>query len=163
MLSNEWIVWLIFRFVDLLIVIGLSVYGFRRWGLPLIKKNIDDEQQEKQDLFNNVDDLQDKAQTLDQKLQSDNDHIAKLEHQVHIWQETLKRKQNKRLAHKEDIKIRLQKKYAQRVHGIQEQLVFDAVVPKAIEQAEDQLKITFVDAKNKMFVDDVMQFMKEQL
>ncbi len=163
MLSNEWIVWLIFRFVDLLIIIGLSVYGFRRWGLPLIKKNIDDEQQEKQDLLNSVDDLQGKAQTLDQKLQNDNEHIAKLEHQVRIWQETPKRKQNRRLAQKEDIKICLEKKYAQRAQGIQEQLVFDAVVPKALKQAEDQLTTHFSETKNKLFVDNVMQFMKEQV
>lgn len=162
MLNNEFVVWSIFRMVDLLIIMGLSIYAMRRWGLPLIRKQINDEQQGRQDLMQSVDTLHERAQTLDKQLQSDNEHIAKLEHQVRLWQETIKRKQNKRQTEKEDIKIRLEKKYAQRVRGIQEQLAYDAIVPDAIDQAEQQLKKLFDEAKSKAFVDTLLSAMQKE-
>jgi hypothetical protein len=162
MLTYEMLVWLSFRFVDLLIILALFVYGFIKWGLPLLRKNVLDEQQKKQNLANDVEHLHNKAQLLDTKLVQDDAHISLLEHQVRLWQETYKRKHNKRALEKEDIKIRLEKSYVQRIEEIAQQKLYDKVVPDAIAQAEDALKKKFDNNADEAFVDALLMSMQKE-
>lgn len=162
MLTYEMVVWLLFRFVDLLIIITLFLYGFIKWGLPLLRQNVLSERKKKQDLVNDVEQLHNKAQILDAKLVQDDAHISLLEHQVRLWQETCKRKHNKRLLEKEDIQVRLEKSYIQRIEEIAQQKLYDKVVPDAIARAEDALKKKFDNNVDEAFVDALLMSMQKE-
>ena len=155
MLSYEFIVWLLFRLIDSLILIILGGWLFVYKILPSVRKKIAKEHEQKDELLREVNDLEKRANDLDQQLIVDMHVKEELEQHMRLWHQALKRKQNRLIAEKQDIAIRLTSENKHRTKIIERQKQYTSVVLDALDQAEHIL----MQDKDSLVIEKIMQYM----
>lgn len=143
MLTYEFFVWLTFRTIDLFVVVIFISYIFYRFGLPRIKKRMMAEQEEKQQLKNQEYDLEQQAEQLDNTIVDDKQEAVRLQHNLRFWQTVQQQKIDERQVHKERVKNELEAMMEQKVLTAAQDKLYHTVIPRAVAQAEIQLKTSF--------------------
>jgi ABC-type nickel/cobalt efflux system permease component RcnA len=139
MLTYESVVWGLFRAIDSLILIALAYWVCKRKVLPLIRKEIVDEQQAEAISQQLLHDLQNQAGQLDKQLADDGHDIERLEQKIRLWQQAIKRKQVRDQIEKEDILVRLHKQQETKEHALRHQKFYASALLQAVDKAEDVL------------------------
>ncbi len=145
MWTYEALVSLTFRCIDLLIIISIAGFIFRRWIIPLFRQEMAKEQQQRQELENQVAKHMQKTAALKKTLADDKQTSERLKKQIQLWRTVHEKKQQQRLQQKKEIVAQLHNWYHERMMGIEKDALYQQVVPEAINQAELELKIAFQD------------------
>lgn len=142
-MNYEAIVSLSFRFIDLCIIVGLVMYAFRRWGLPVFKQEMAEEQELKRGIIEQIDKNMGMADYLDKKMVHDKQLAERLREQVLQWRFAYERTLQERKQRKHVLDGILAQLHEQRKENLHRHALHKKAMPKALEEVEKELKGLF--------------------
>lgn len=158
MWSYEFVISLVFRWIDLFMVLGLMAYGFWRWGMPYFKQEMADEQKSWQELQDRLDRSVQDVRILDETLRSDRQSIERLEQQVMLWRSVCEEKQHELVRKWDDIIVQLAQKNEEKIAGMFKHAVYKKVLPEALDQVEHELKKRYDgQGQQSLFIETIIE------
>lgn len=143
MLTYEAIVSLIFRWIDLFVVLIVIGYVVFRWVVPFFKQEMADEQKDWQEMQDRLDSAKQESSLLDHALTDDRQTIKRLESQIQQWKALCEKKDYEKHQQHQKVLADLKQKNEQKILGMIHDIVYKKVVPEALDQVELDLKQSY--------------------
>lgn len=151
-IANQ-IVLIFFKLVNFGVIIGLGWYLFKRYGLPDVKYNLQEQRAYLENLATMHRDLKQEQQMIEQQIVLDRQEQDVLKAHLMRWLARVD-EENKKLMHqKEERKRKLQDLVIAQQKQIMQHRIFAAVMPQALLEAHDAMEVVAKDesVQHKMF------------
>lgn len=164
MLSYEYVIFLLFRWLDLFIIIALGGFIFVRWGLPYFKQEIADEQKNVQTLEDAIHGNLQEHIVLEKQLADNQTEAQLLKNQVIIWNAIVVKKQQKNSEQQQQRIAQLHKKYQEMATILEHERINKKIIQHAFNQAEQELRDIFHNqTTNSTFTESILHHMKKAM
>jgi len=161
MFDGESLVSLFFRVLNFILLGGLGLYLFRRYGLPVIHANIKEKESALARLKQQRDMLKDTIRSLEYQ-RFDQDLIcSRLSAKIERWQQVIQAQERLRHEEKQRLITLLNKKSHEQTQNNTLAALQQRVLPKALLESRKQLTQTFQDPKRGTdFIQHLASFME---
>ena len=143
MCVHEELLAIIFRLVNFGILIFLCVYAFRRYLLPMLKDQMRQEQEEQNNRQERHKEIRKQEKILTTFSDDQEKLCVLLQERVHRWQQVEDDLMHKRELEKEKRIVFLKERVVSQELEFARQQMLHAIIPKAIESAQDELQKKF--------------------
>ena len=160
----ELLISIIFRLLNFAALIGLFIYIYKKYLQNDIEASIEHDRLAEINLNTRIDEMQQRSSELSEEIIKQEKLCTYLNERTAQWKVAFEKDMKERQAEQQAIHKQTVNRAHQQIKTIEYERMAQAILPKALERARNQLKKSFDQkAHGKAFVGDILSHMKKSL